>query len=130
MTGRPRKARRDWNDEEQALQKACVEWLVGFLLPTDPIFWTAINPVPAKSRAVAGLSKAMGLRAGAPDMILIYDERVFGIEFKRPGASKKLSDNQKIMRKELFWAGGSWRTIDNLDEFILFIKTIVRREQP
>ncbi len=41
---------------EQSVQRTVVE-------PSGPS-WTAVNPIPAKSRAAAGISQAMGLKVG------------------------------------------------------------------
>jgi len=64
---------------EQQLQIAVAEYLD---LVLDGIPWTAINPIPGKSKAIAGLSKAMGLRAGFPDIMILYNERAYFIEMK------------------------------------------------
>ena len=56
---------------EQELQKSIVEWWR--LCAASPTAWmTAINPVPAKSKAVAGLSKAMGMAPGVADLLIIW----------------------------------------------------------
>jgi hypothetical protein len=107
------KRRKPINRPEQALQRACVGLLERFYEPMPDVFWTAINPVPAKSRAVAGISKAMGLRPGVPDFIFIkegwqetdaagnecYFPAVMVIEFKAPdepgGKKASLSGEQK-----------------------------------
>jgi hypothetical protein len=70
-----------------------------FYEPLPDVFWTAINPVPAKSRAVAGISKAMGLKAGVPDMLFVTrstDHVVSFVEFKANAG--KLSDSQKKLK--------------------------------
>ncbi len=41
---------------EQSVQRTVVE-------PSGPS-WTAVNPIPTKSRAAAGVSRAMGLKTG------------------------------------------------------------------
>ena len=65
---------------EQDLQKAVAQYLDMVLSPE--IVWTAINPVPAKSKAVAGLCKAMGLKAGILDLAFWWDGKSALIELK------------------------------------------------
>lgn len=65
---------------EQALQRAVVQFIA--LTVPDTLFWTAINPVPGKSPATAAISKAMGMRAGVADLLLIWEGFPFFIEFK------------------------------------------------
>jgi hypothetical protein len=76
---------------EQALQKSIVEFLT--LCAPDDLFWTAINPVPGKTPAIAGLCKAMGMRAGVLDLLFIWQMFPFFIECKADGG--RLSQNQK-----------------------------------
>lgn len=90
------------NRPEQALQISVVQYL-RVALPSD-VFWTAINPVPGKTRAAAGLSKAMGMRAGAPDLIFLDRGRFFGIELK--AGKGTVSDNQLECAEDIRSAGG------------------------
>ncbi len=65
------------------MQRAVAAYLAWCVpAPPDGPWWTAINPIPAKSRASAGVSKAMGLRAGTPDIVLCWKGRFVGIELK------------------------------------------------
>ncbi len=61
---------------------ALIEALERVGAPPSGPWWTAVNPIPAKSRAVAGISKAMGLRAGTPDIVMCWKGRLVGIELK------------------------------------------------
>ncbi len=50
---------------EESLQRTVTDYLTLCApAPPDGPWWTAVNPIPAKSRAAAGSSKAMGLKAG------------------------------------------------------------------
>ncbi len=68
---------------EQSLQRTVADYLA-LCVPAPPSgpWWTAVNPIPAKSRAAAGISKAMGLQAGTPDIVLCWKGRLIGIELK------------------------------------------------
>ena len=87
---------------EQALQRTIVEWL-HYALPDD-VWFTAVNPSPAKSKAVAGVSKAMGLKPGVPDLIFCIHGRFVGIELK--AGKGKPSDAQDECHRAINVAGG------------------------
>ena len=62
------------------MQRSVVDYL-RWAAPDD-LWWTSVNPVPAKSKAVAGMSKALGMRAGVPDFIFLYRGQALLIELK------------------------------------------------
>lgn len=104
---------------EQVLQRACVEFLRQ--CAPDGLVYTAINPVPAKSKAVAGISKAMGMQAGIPDLLMVWKGRAIFIEFKAPGG--RLSPAQIDCQAGLMLAGALVHTVKSLDEFADFLAT-------
>lgn len=65
---------------ERDLQISVAQFLE--LAAPEGLFWTAINPMPGKSAAAAGLSKAMGLRAGVADLLFIHEGLPLFIELK------------------------------------------------
>jgi hypothetical protein len=102
---------------EQKLQIQVAEFL-DVALPIDSA-WTAINPVPAKSKAVAGLSKAMGLKAGFLDILILYRAGAYLIELKAKRG--KLSDDQHGMTAQLISAGAKCAVARSLDEVIAIL---------
>lgn len=64
----------------------------------DDCWFSAINPIPSKTPAVAGRSKAMGMKAGVPDFVLCWDGRFYGVELKttkgRPSKAQVATFNQ------------------------------------
>jgi len=91
---------------EESLQRAVADWLAWCVpAPPDGPWWTAVNPVPAKSRAAAGSSKAMGLRPGAPDFVLCWRGRLVGIELKVDGG--RLSPAQ-LETHDVIVLAGAW----------------------
>lgn len=87
---------------EEALQRQCVNILRTGCPPFEkggPV-WTAVNPVAAKSKAVAGVSKAMGLRAGWPDLEILYRRQLVYVEFKAPDRGR-LSEDQAAIHAAL-----------------------------
>lgn len=69
----------------------------------------------ARSKAEAGIFKAMGVKAGVPDLVILLPEaRVGFLEFKAKGGS--LSPSQKIWRHELQSRGYPWAEVRSLEE--------------
>jgi len=108
---------------EEFLQWTVTDYLA-LCVPTPPIgpWWTAVNPIPAKSRAAAGVSKAMGLRAGTPDLMLCWRGRFVGIELKVDGG--RLSPAQLETHEALTLAGGVVATCRSLDDVAAFLATL------
>lgn len=69
------------NRPEQELQITIARYL-DLVLDPEMVVWTAINPIPAKSKAAAGLSKAMGLKAGILDLVFWWHGQSALIELK------------------------------------------------
>lgn len=64
---------------------------------------------------------------GRPDLVACINGRFVGLEIKRPGKIKNLSEAQKIVSHKITEAGGIWRVVDNLDEvkhLVEFIRTV------
>lgn len=103
---------------EQALQRSAVDYLTRFVPePPDGPAWTAVNPVPSKTKAVAGQSKEMGLLRGWPDMEFAWkDGRSFHIEFKAGTGS--LSPEQRGVHHWLHELGHSVHVVRDLGEFV------------
>lgn len=105
------------NRPEQAIQRSCVDFLRQ--CAPEGLGYTAINPVPAKSKAVAGISKAMGLIPGIPDILLVWKGRAIFVEVKADGG--RLSPAQRDCQAGLMLAGALVHTVKSLDEFIDFL---------
>lgn len=88
--------------------------------PPDGPWWTAVNPKPAKSRAVALASKAMGMRAGSPDIVLCWRGRFLGCELKT--SVGKLSDAQQKEHPALRSSGADLATPRNVREFVAWLR--------
>lgn len=105
---------------EEQIQRAMVQWLnLCVPPPPDGPYWTAVNPVPAKSVAVAGISKALGMKAGVPDFVFCIAGRFVGIEVKPP--KKYLSPAQKQAHDAITLSKGLVfvaRSVDELEGFL------------
>lgn len=98
---------------EQQLQITIAQYL-DLVLDPEEVVWTAINPIPAKSKAVAGLSKAMGLKAGILDLCFWWAGKSALIELK--AMSGTWSDAQKDTIRRLHKNGIPTRTCRSLVE--------------
>lgn len=111
------------NRPEEALQRA----LVAHLRARLPKPWIAFH-VPnggGRSKAEAGVLKAMGVLAGVPDLIVIGPAKVIAIELKAPprplkrgGLSKaapRLTPAQRALQADLGACGVPVLVVDNLD---------------
>lgn len=117
----PATARRPVQRPEQAIQRQCALILQRFVPPPpEGPCWSAINPIPAKSAAVAGISKAMGMRAGVPDLLMIQQGRALFVEFKNRKGS--LSAVQTAMRDEIEAAGGRFMVARDVEEFLSILR--------
>ncbi len=108
---------------EQSLQRTVADYLA-LCVPAPPEgpWWTAVNPIPAKSRAAAGISKAMGLKAGTPDLVLCWKGRLVGIELKaRRG---RISPAQLEAHDAITLSGGIVTTCRTLNEVAAFLATL------
>lgn len=113
----------DWT-EEQLIQKSITDFMdrcVPNAGQGGPE-WTAVNPVPSKSRAAAGKSKAMGLKKSWPDIALIWRGRPVLVEVKRPGAP--VPRDQRELHERLTAAGALVHVVRSLDEYAHLISTL------
>lgn len=122
MSSRPDRRRAPRARPEQAIQRTCADILARFVpKPPEGPFFTSINPVPAKSKAVAGISKAMGMRAGVPDLWMLQRGQSILVEFKADNG--RLSTAQKTLREEIISAGGVVEVAKSAEEFLGILAT-------
>jgi hypothetical protein len=115
---------------EVDIHQACAEALDKLLLP--PAVW-ACYPAGATqltAQQVARYSR-LGLKRGWPDLIIIFDGRIFGLELKRKGGrlsktrvsrtrrgSPRILDGQKDVFKRLAAAGMTIAVAHSVDEML------------
>jgi hypothetical protein len=113
---KPRRAKPQYR-EQHLVQFPCIDFLRRCVPPApDGPAWTAINPVPAKSKIVAALCKKLGMNAGWMDLLMIFNGRPILVEFKAGGGS--LSKSQVERSDEIKAAGGIVHECRSLDEFL------------
>lgn len=81
-------------------------------LPSNA-YWFAVPNGGGRSKAEAGILKATGVKAGAPDLVILWEGMFFGIELKAPKGT--LSDSQKDTADLIVKAGGFYTVIRSLD---------------
>ena len=100
---------------EADLHKTIAELLNWVLLP--PAFWSTF---PAgwgvMHQATAGRLKGSGLKAGFPDLFIIFNGRITGIELKAPGGV--LTKVQRDMHLLLRGAGMMTYVCHSVDEVL------------
>ena len=97
---------------EQGLQRSVMAYLDAVLPPNA---WSFHPPNGGKRGAIEGaIFKAMGTRAGLPDIGILFDGRCFWIELK--AAAGKLSETQTKAHTRLWEAGCPVVVCRSIDE--------------
>ena len=102
---------------ENQIQRSIAKYLDMMLL--SDAFWTAINPIPGKSIVAASNSKAMGMKGGVPDILILFRGQSIWVEVKREGGY--LDKRQKLVHADIEMAGGAVytaRSIDDIQEIL------------
>jgi len=91
------------------------------MMPAPPQgpYWFHPHNEGWRSKAEAGVAKAMGQRAGNPDLWFVWHgegRRPFAIELKAPKG--RVSDNQQSAHQEIHQAGGGIHVCRKLDEVL------------
>lgn len=107
---------------EHTLQRACVSLLKTLPPPPRGPWSTAVNPLPGTSARQGAQAKLLGLRAGTPDLILLWQGRFIGIELKAKRGT--VSKEQASARDEIVNADGLWFCIRTIDEFAALLSRL------
>lgn len=118
---------------EEALHRAAVAFLRAAL--PAPWFCAHVPNGGGRSKAEAGILKAMGTLAGMPDLLLFGPDRnVVAIEFKAPPrrlrdggpskASPRLSPAQRARQSDLGACGVPYLIIDDVAEMVRALKAL------
>jgi hypothetical protein len=115
---------------EVDIHQACAEALDKLLLP--PAVWACYpaGAVELSAQQMARYSR-LGLKRGWPDLIIIFDGRIFGLELKRKGGrlsktrvsrtrrgSPRILDGQEDVFKRLAAAGMTIAVAHSVDEML------------
>lgn len=113
---------------EDTLQKSCVQW---FDLQYGHLSW-ALFHVPnggQRNAKEAAKFKAMGVRPGVPDLILILPRggyHYLALELKV--GKNKQTENQKWYQSKMTENGGKYVVIRSLDDFIETVNTYLHQD--
>lgn len=106
-------SRRTVNRPEEQLQRAIVRFL-GVALPPDSYLFATTNQRGTRKKFEMGILKAMGARAGVPDLCLIHRGRFFGLEVK--AEKGRLSEHQADAADAIVAAGGFYSVVRSVEE--------------
>ena len=115
------------NRPEEALQRQVAAFL-DIALPEDAVWWHTPNQRGTRSKVENMILKGLGVKAGIPDILILYDTILHVIELKAEG--QYLNSAQKVMLQRLSDAGaangGINRSLDDvirtLEEFGIPLK--------
>lgn len=116
--GAAQATRKKMRRPEQALQIALVELLAYVLTPSTYFFHVPNGGY--RSRAEAGILKAMGVRAGVMDLIFIDRGLAFGMELKAPG--EQPDDDQRGAAIDIQRAGAGYGFATTIDEALALLR--------
>lgn len=115
----PSKVRRPIARPEEALQRSVVQYLAR-ALPPRALFWHAHqNP---KSKKDGGRLKGLGLKAGMPDLMILLDGNLYGLELKAPAG--RLSPVQAAIADSFTANGAYWTVARSLDGVEAFLRSL------
>lgn len=122
LTSNPAHKARQQRHPESELQRQCVAWFdIQFPETRYPsLLLYAVPNSGQRSRALGGIMKAEGMRAGWPDLNLDAARGgYFGLrlEAKRPDGQGQLSDKQKAMHPRIRAAGFKVVVFEQFEEF-------------
>ena len=110
--------RRTRGNPEEILQKQVVRYLeLAVAPPPAGPFWFHPRNEGKRSKAEAGVAKAMGQRAGVPDLMFVWGgkpRRPFGLELKV--GKRGATENQRQAHQEIRDAGGEVYVCRTLEE--------------
>ena len=102
---------------EQSLQTH-VAGLLSWLLP-DEVAWTAIGH-GGGGKMRGAILKGMGLKAGWPDILILYQKRAHFVELKaRTGT---LSPEQRAVHRSIVLAGSTVATCKSVEEVKMILE--------
>lgn len=108
---------------EESLHRSVIERLrvVCPPPPEGPFVFHAYNG-GYRTKTEGGIGKALGVRAGIPDIGLMWRGRHLWIELKAPGG--RLTKSQRDCHRDLTLAGGAVAVCQSIDEVMDFIDTV------
>ena len=106
------------NRPEEQIQRAVVRFL-GHALPTDAYCFAVPNQRGTRKKFEMGILKALGVRAGVPDIVILWAGKFIGLEVKAPGG--RLSEHQEAARTAIVRACGIYEVVRSVEEVERFL---------
>lgn len=107
---------------EEAIHRAIAEWLQWAVPPPpDGPAWFHPPNGGGRSKAEAGIFKAMGVKPGVPDLVFIWKGSAIGVEIKPP--KQGLTGSQPERHLEWTLAGAVMTVVHSIDELAEFLPT-------
>lgn len=104
---------------EETIHRAVVDVLTRAAMPG--IAWTHMPAGEARAKGVAGKLKGMGVRPGWPDLLIVKDGRLYGLELKTE--TGRLSTAQVAAHAALTAAGAEIAVAYGLDAALAKLKS-------
>jgi hypothetical protein len=99
---------------ENEIQQQVVVALQGYCRPD--VLWFAVPNGEWRFPKTAARLKAQGVRAGAPDLVVLVSGHMHGIEIKSD--SGRLANTQQAFGQEIVRAGGSYHVCFGVEETV------------
>ena len=115
------------NSIEDKIQIACVKWF-DFAYPKLKLLLHHSPNGGLRNISEATRFKQMGVRAGFPDLILLYDNGIYNylaIEMKTQSVTSRQSENQKKYEKIMNENKGKYVVCRSFDQFTEIIKNYI-----
>ncbi len=109
------------NRPEEDLHRATVQYLAASM-PLASFWFTVPNQRGTRKKYEMGILKALGVKAGVPDIVAIYEGRFIGIELKAPKG--KISENQERASDAIVMAGGLYTVARSVEEVEHYLRAI------
>lgn len=103
---------------EEAIQRALVDLLTRAAIPG--VAWTHMPSGEARHKGVAGKLKGMGVKPGWPDLLIVRQGQLYGLELK--AALGRVSPAQRQAHADLTAAGAIIAVTYGLDEAVQQLK--------
>jgi hypothetical protein len=106
------------HQSEAQLQRSLVEHL-RWCARSD-VWWTHLANGGYRRPIEAAIFRGLGVRSGAPDLLIVRAGQALFLELKAPG--RKLSASQVECHEALRRAGAAVETTDNIDQALGFLR--------
>ena len=111
---------------EEAINRAVVSHLAVRSMPG--VFYFHAPNGGGRSKAEGGIFKALGVRAGVPDIIIFYRSQIFGLEIK--AAKGRVTPIQRQTLNDMEVAGARTAIVNSIDEALVTLECwgVLRRD--